>query len=95
MHFLYIVKNGEARLENGSLAGSVLKMNQAVRNMVEKVGVDFCTAIDFASANPAKSLGVYNERGSIAVGKRADFTVLDDKFNVLATFVGGKKVFSV
>ena len=90
-----IVKNGEARLENGSLAGSVLKMNEAVKNMVEKVGVDFCTAVDYASANPAKSLCIYNERGSIATGKRADFTVLDDKYNVLATFVGGKKVFSV
>ena len=88
-----IVKNGEARLENGSLAGSVLKMNEAIKNMVEKVGVDFCTAIDFATANPAKSLGLYAERGSIAVGKRADFAVLDDKFNVLATFVGGKKMF--
>ena len=90
-----VVKDGEARLENGTLAGSVLKMNMAVKNMVEKVGVDFCTAVDYASANPAKSLGIYNERGSIATGKRADFTVLDDKFNVLATFVGGKKVFSV
>ena len=88
-----IVKNGEARLENGALAGSVLKMNEAVKNMVEKVGVDFCTAVDFATANPAKSLGLYAERGSIAVGKRADFTVLDEKFNVVATFVGGKKMF--
>ena len=89
-----IVKNGEARLENGSLAGSVLKMNEAVKNMVEKVGVDFCTAIDFATANPAKSLSLYGERGSIAVGKRADFTVLDENFNVLKTIVGGKILFS-
>ncbi len=85
-----IVKNGEARLENGALAGSVLKMNVAVKNMVEKVGVDFCTAVDFATANPAKSLGVYAERGSIALGKRADFTVLDGDFNVIMTIVGGK-----
>ena len=58
--------------------------------MVEKVGVDFCTAVDFATANPAKSLGVYAERGSIALGKRADFTVLDGDFNVILTIVGGK-----
>ena len=89
-----IVKGGEARLENGALAGSVLKMNVAVKNMVEKVGVDFCTAVDFATANPAKALGVYDERGSIAVGKRADFTVLDKDFNVLATYVGGRKMYS-
>lgn len=89
-----IVKNGEARLENGALAGSVLKMNHAVKNMVEKVGVDFCTAIDFATANPAKSLGIFGECGSICVGKRADFTVLDQEFNVIATYVGGKRVFT-
>ncbi len=70
-------------------------MNEAVKNMVGKVDVDFCTAIDFATANPAKSLGVYSERGSIAVGKRADFAVLDDKFNVLMTIVGGKVGYSV
>ena len=75
-----IVKNGEARLNNGTLAGSVLKMNEAVKNMVEIVGADFCTAIDFATANPAKSLGVYSERGSISVGKRADFAVLSKDF---------------
>ena len=89
-----IVKNGEARLENGALAGSVLKMNVAVKNMVEKVGVDFCTAVDFATANPARSLGVFGERGSIAVGKRADFAVIDEDFTVLKTVRGGKVIFS-
>ena len=88
-----IVKNGEARLENGALAGSVLKMNVAVKNMVEKIGVDFCTAIDYATANPAKSLGVFSERGSIAVGKRADFAVLDKDFSVIRTIRGGKVIF--
>ena len=88
-----IVKNGEARLENGTLAGSVLKMNEAVKNMVERVGTDFCTAVDFATANPARSLGVFAERGSIAVGKRADFAVLDKDFSVLKTVRGGKTVF--
>ena len=88
-----IVKGGEARLENGALAGSVLKMNDAVKNMVRYVGVDFCTAIDFATANPAKSLGLYNERGSIKVGKKANFTVLDEDFNVIMTVIEGKIAF--
>ena len=89
-----IVKGGEARLENGALAGSVLKMNVAVKNMVEKIGVDFCTAIDYATANPAKSLGVYGERGSIAIGKSADFAVLDENFEVLTTIREGKTIFT-
>ena len=87
------VKNGEARLKDGTLAGSVLKMNVAVKNLVEKVGVSFTDAIDFATKNPAENIGVLSERGTIEVGKRADFTVLDNEFNVLYTIVGGKVVY--
>ena len=67
-----IVKNGEARLENGALAGSVLLMNHAVKNVVEKCGVSFTDAIDMASINPARNLGVDKEMGSIALGKKAN-----------------------
>lgn len=89
------VKGGEARLEDGTLAGSVLTMNNAVKNMVQKCGVSICDACDFASKNPAKNLGVYNERGGIAVGKRADFAVLDkNDFSVIMTVRGGKVVYS-
>lgn len=88
-----IVKNGEARLEDGTLAGSVLKMNVAVKNLVEKAGVSFTDAIDFATRNPAENIGVLAERGTVEVGKRADFTVLDEDFNVLLTVVGGKIVY--
>jgi N-acetylglucosamine-6-phosphate deacetylase len=88
-----IVKNGEARLEDGTLAGSVLKMNVAVKNVVEKLGVSFTDAIDFVTRNPAENIGVLNERGTIEVGKRADFTVLDDNFDVLLTVVGGRVVY--
>ncbi len=87
------VKNGEARLSDGTLAGSVLKMNVAVKNLVEKVGVSLTEAVDFASANPAKNLGLYDERGSIEVGKRADFAVMDKDYNILYTVVGGKVVY--
>lgn len=87
------VKNGEARLADGTLAGSVLKMNVAIKNLVEKVGVSLTEAVDFASANPAKNLGLYDERGSIEVGKRADFAVMDKDFNILCTVVGGKLVY--
>lgn len=87
------VKNGEARLADGTLAGSVLRMNVAIKNLVEKVGVSLTEAVDFASTNPAKNLGLYDERGSIEVGKRADFAVMDKDFNILCTVVGGKVVY--
>lgn len=88
-----IVKNGEARLKDGTLAGSVLRMNRAVQNLVEKAGVPLLQAVDYATINPARSLGIDGEAGSIRVGKRADFVVLDDKFDVLYTVRDGKIVY--
>ena len=89
-----IVKNGEARLVDGTLAGSVLKMNEALKNIVTKVGVPLEKAIDFATANPAKSLGIFDSVGSIAVGKKADFVVLDENYKVLKTIIDGKVEYS-
>ncbi len=88
-----IVKNGEARLVDGTLAGSVLRMNVAVKNMVEKAGLSLTDACDLATINPAKVLGIENEAGSIRNGKRADFTVLDENFEVLYTVCGGEIIY--
>ena len=87
------VKNGEARLADGTLAGSVLRMNRAVQNLVEKVGVEFTKAVDCATINPAKMLKMDGEIGSIAVGKRADFTVINENFDVLLTVRDGEVVY--
>ena len=87
------VKNGEARLEDGTLAGSVLRMNRAVQNVVTKVGVPFTQAVDYATINPARMLGIDGETGSIAVGKRADFTVINENYDVLYTVSGGKVIY--
>ncbi len=87
------VKNGEARLEDGTLAGSVLRMNRAVQNMVEKVGVPFTEAVDYATINPARTLKIDQETGSIEVGKCADFTVLNAAYDVIMTIRGGKIIY--
>lgn len=88
-----IVKNGEARLQDGTLAGSVLKMNVAVKNMVEKVGVPLTQAVDYCTINPARTLKIDGETGSIAAGKRADFAVLGKNYEVLYTIRDGKIVY--
>ena len=91
---LVIVKNGEARLVNGALAGSVLKMNDAIKNVCTKAGVSFEDAIDFATANPAKNLGIFDSVGSIKVGKKANLTVLDkNSYEVLMTIRDGITVY--
>ena len=91
---LVIVKNGEARLTDGTLAGSVLRMNRAVQNLVEKVGVPFTQAVDYATINPARTLNIDEETGSIRLGKRADFCVLNSKYDVILTVRGGNVVYS-
>lgn len=83
------VKNGEARLENGSLAGSVLTMGGAVRNMVNLVGLELHQAVQMASLNPARRHGLEAQIGSLAVGKRADLVLLDKDLNIDTTIVGG------
>lgn len=88
-----IVKNGEARLENGALAGSILKMNDAIKNLVLKCDVNILDAIDFATINPAKNLGLDKEIGSIRIGKNADFAVLEENFNVALTIRNGKIIY--
>lgn len=87
------VKGGEARLADGTLAGSVLRMNRALQNMVEKVGVPLTQAVDYCTINPARTLKMENEAGSIAEGKRADFAVLNDKYDVLYTVRDGKIIY--
>ena len=87
------VQNGEARLSDGTLAGSVLRMNEAIRNLVTRVGVPIERAVDYATINPARHLGVADRMGSIEVGKAASFAILDGEFNVLETIVCGKTVF--
>lgn len=88
-----IVKNGEARLNNGALAGSILKMNNAIKNLVLSCNVKFTDAVDFATANPAKNLGIFDKVGSIEVGKNADFTVLNEEFEVCLTIRDGKTIY--
>jgi N-acetylglucosamine-6-phosphate deacetylase len=92
---LVIVKNGEARLVDGTLAGSVLRMNHAVKNVVTLCGIPFTTAIDYATINPATTLGVADRLGSIKVGKDASVAVLDENtFEVSMTLRAGEVIYS-
>lgn len=88
-----ILKNNEARLENGVLVGSVLKINEAVRNIIKYTGVDFSTAIKYATINPATNLGVDHLMGSIKEGKLANLVVVDKDINVYLTIRSGNIIY--
>ena len=84
------VVNGAARLENGTLAGSVLTLNKAVYNIKNVLNIPLIDAIDMATINPAKNLEYDDIYGSIKVGKRANFAVVDEEMNVYMTVVEGE-----
>jgi N-acetylglucosamine-6-phosphate deacetylase len=90
-----IVKNGEARLaSNGALAGSMLRMNQALKNVYEVTKRPLSELIQTTSYNQAVELGIGNRFGRVEAGYVADLTVLNSKtFDVKTVFVEGEKKF--
>lgn len=90
---IIVVQDGAARLDTGRLAGSILKMNQAVKNIMEFLDIDFETAVKCATENPAKNLGLFDEIGSIKEGKLANVLVVDKDVNVYQTIRRGKVVY--
>lgn len=87
------VQDGAARLADGTLAGSTLTLKQAVRNMIEEIGVHPVDAFRMASLNPARTLGL-EHRGWIREGNRADFVLLTADFEVQRTIIAGRVVYS-
>jgi N-acetylglucosamine-6-phosphate deacetylase len=83
------VKDGKCTA-NGSLAGSVLTMDRAVRNVTQFSNWSLKDAVRAASLNPARAVGMAEKRGTITPGARADFVVLNSSGEVLHTIVAGR-----
>ncbi len=86
------VEKGIARLRDGTLAGSTLTLDKALRNMV-KLGYNLQEVTWMLSFNPAQNLGI-ERLGDLKPGYYADLVVLDDKLEVKATVIGGVEVYS-
>ena len=84
------VNGNIATLEDGTIAGSVAPMNHVLRNFCVNTGFDVACAVELVTKNPAVKLKIYDELGSLTVGKSADITIFDDNFNVIQTFVRGE-----
>lgn len=87
-----IKKEGAAYLESGPLAGSLLTLDQGVRNMKELCNLNLSQLSKISSRNAAKSLK-FSDRGELKVGYLADFVLLDKNLHVLSTYKLGKKVY--
>jgi N-acetylglucosamine-6-phosphate deacetylase len=86
------VRDGRPSLADGTLAGSTLTMDAALRNVVRFAGVSVPEASAMASTTPARLLGVADRKGAIAPGRDADLVVLDADLRVNAVWARGVNV---
>ncbi|HIP52065.1 MAG TPA: N-acetylglucosamine-6-phosphate deacetylase, partial [Campylobacterales bacterium] len=86
-----IVKEGEARLEDGTLAGSVLKLNDALKNFYEHTDITLVKLIAMVTRIPAKKLGL--DIGLLKKGYGADMVLFDEEFQISSVYVDGNIVF--
>ena len=89
-----VVKDGAVRLPDGTLAGSCLTLDAAVRNVREFTGRPLAECLQMATLTPARSIGVADRKGSLEPGKDADIVLLTPQLNVAKTIVGGNVVYS-
>ncbi|MGI6777850.1 MAG: N-acetylglucosamine-6-phosphate deacetylase [Acetivibrionales bacterium] len=87
------VKGGAARLADGTLAGSILKLNQALYNFYKNTDTQLHEVFRMGSLNPAKELMINDKKGSVSIGKDADFILIDEDFNVKSTYIKGKCIY--
>ncbi|MFD2444858.1 N-acetylglucosamine-6-phosphate deacetylase [Bacillus sp. CGMCC 1.16607] len=88
-----IVTRDRATLEDGTLAGSILKMGTALQNFQKYTGCRLEELVKITSMNPAKSLNIFDRKGSITEGKDADFVILDSNLNIMMTYCRGHLVY--
>jgi N-acetylglucosamine-6-phosphate deacetylase len=88
------IQEGAVRLADGTLAGSVLTMERALKNISAATGRPLTETWMMSSLNAARAIGISARKGSLEVGKDADIVLLDEEFNVKLTVAQGEIVFS-
>ncbi|KRG09189.1 N-acetylglucosamine-6-phosphate deacetylase [Staphylococcus sp. NAM3COL9] len=85
-----IVKGSEARLASGALAGSILKMNEGLKNLIQYTGDSLDNLWRVTSLNQAIALNIDEKKGSLKVGKDADIVIVDNEITVQTTVKAGE-----
>ena len=89
----HVIKTGiQCLLEDGTIAGSVLRLNEAVRNFRKYTGLSFSEVFACASLNPAKAVGEADRIGSLEEGKCADIIICDEDIEIIHTIIDGNVV---
>ena len=85
-----IYKGIVCRLEDGTVAGSVLHLNKGVWNVYSNSDIPLYECVNCASLNPATVLGIEKSKGSLETGKDADIIITDGEFNIEKTIIKGE-----
>jgi N-acetylglucosamine-6-phosphate deacetylase len=88
------IENGEVRLPDGTIAGSVLTVNRALAHLTENTGRSLLELWPTSSLNAARAIGAAGRKGSLEVGKDADLVLIEPDFGVWRTLVGGRTVYA-
>ena len=92
--FEVTVDAASARLADGTLAGSILSLDEALRNLIRITGCTLPDALATITTTPPRALGLDHERGQIAPGFVADFVLLSPELEVRGTVVRGELVYT-
>jgi N-acetylglucosamine-6-phosphate deacetylase len=87
------IKDGVARLSDGTLAGSTLTMDRALYNLIQATGQPLAEVWPTSSLNAARAIGLSARKGSLEIGKDADLVLVDEAINVQMTVAEGRIVF--
>ena len=87
------LKGIECRLADGTIAGSVLKLNHAVRNVLAHTSLSVNEVFKMASLNAARAIKVADRIGSLEAGKDADIIIVDEEINVKRTIKKGRTIY--
>lgn len=87
-----IVTDGDAKLKDGTRAGSTLTTGQALKNVIRFTGKTLAQVLPMFTINPAKVVGADRKVGSLEPGKDGDVVILDQNFSVKDTFIKGEKI---
>ena len=87
------LKGIECRLADGTIAGSVLRLNSAVKNVLDHTDIPVYQAFRMATLNPARAIGCGERIGSLEAGKDADIIIADENINIVRTIKKGKTIY--
>ena len=88
----FTLKNGKAAMADGTIVGSALDLFTAVKNLAKFAEITFEEALIAATKAPAEMVGLYDSRGSLTVGKRADMLLCDRNMKIRSVFIEGTRI---